>query len=212
MTDQHLTLSFGLSPNVLALLQLSFESLNTRECGEPHREIPAEIFRFSPHAYQSVGAPYSKYSPFSVRETVATKLTSVTRELREHGLALKFFDGYRPLAVQQFMVERTFQEFRDAERNAGEPDEEIWEQVFTLWARPNHDPLYPPPHSTGGAVDVTLVDTLNPVIHQRRALLAATMSDAGFAPLLHEWWHFSYGDRHWAVATGATAAIYGRVE
>ena len=24
-----------------------------------------------------------------------------------------------------------------------------------------------------------------------------------------EWWHWSYGDRYWATATGAPAAIYG---
>jgi zinc D-Ala-D-Ala dipeptidase len=26
-----------------------------------------------------------------------------------------------------------------------------------------------------------------------------------------EWWHYSYGDRYWALATGAAAALYGPV-
>jgi len=26
-----------------------------------------------------------------------------------------------------------------------------------------------------------------------------------------EWWHWSYGDRYWALMTGATAAVYGPV-
>jgi D-alanyl-D-alanine dipeptidase len=26
-----------------------------------------------------------------------------------------------------------------------------------------------------------------------------------------EWWHWSYGDRYWALMTGAPAALYGPV-
>ncbi len=26
-----------------------------------------------------------------------------------------------------------------------------------------------------------------------------------------EWWHWSYGDRYWALVTGAPAALYGPV-
>ena len=26
-----------------------------------------------------------------------------------------------------------------------------------------------------------------------------------------EWWHWSYGDRYWALMTGADAALYGPV-
>ena len=27
-----------------------------------------------------------------------------------------------------------------------------------------------------------------------------------------EWWHWSYGDRYWALLTGAPAALYGPVD
>ena len=27
-----------------------------------------------------------------------------------------------------------------------------------------------------------------------------------------EWWHWSYGDRYWALVTGAPAAHYGPVD
>jgi len=34
---------------------------------------------------------------------------------------------------------------------------------------------------------------------------------AGLVNYPTEWWHWSYGDRYWAMATGAPAAIYGPV-
>jgi hypothetical protein len=33
----------------------------------------------------------------------------------------------------------------------------------------------------------------------------------GFVNYPTEWWHWSYGDRYWALATGAPAACYGPV-
>jgi D-alanyl-D-alanine dipeptidase len=35
------------------------------------------------------------------------------------------------------------------------------------------------------------------------------MSTAGFLNYPTEWWHFSYGDRYWALDTGEQTAIYG---
>lgn len=36
--------------------------------------------------------------------------------------------------------------------------EKILQQVHQFWAKPNHDLSAPPPHSTGSAVDLTLMD------------------------------------------------------
>ena len=35
---------------------------------------------------------------------------------------------------------------------------------------------------------------------------------SGFVNYPTEWWHWSYGDRYWALTTGAAAALYGPVE
>lgn len=95
----------------------------------------------------------------------------------------------------------------------------------------------PPPHLTGGAVDLTLTwngtplslgtpfDEFTPRAHlaaleaaddgadrldrDLRRLLHAVMVDAGFAPYDHEWWHFSYGDAAWASWHGRSTALYG---
>jgi D-alanyl-D-alanine dipeptidase len=53
--------------------------------------------------------------------------------------------------------------------------------------------------------------------HNNRRLLRDAMSSAGFYRLPQEWWHFSYGDRAWAVLKalddgGTPEAVYGRAD
>ena len=92
------------------------------------------------------------------------------------------------------------------------------------------------PHSTGGAVDVLLVDAegrdidlgtplnaspeesagacytdapqVSARVRQNRRVLVEAMERAGFVNYPTEWWHWSYGDRYWAAVTGAPAARY----
>jgi hypothetical protein len=45
-----------------------------------------------------------------------------------------------------------------------------------------------------------------------RDLLGRALASAGFVNYPTEWWHWSYGDRYWALATGASAACYGPVD
>jgi len=44
---------------------------------------------------------------------------------------------------------------------------------------------------------------------KRREELVRAMEKAGFVNYGHEWWHYSYGDRYWALLRGESAAIYG---
>lgn len=92
-------------------------------------------------------------------------------------------------------------------------------------------PGYIPPHTTGGAVDLTLsfegrplalgtefdafvdqaatdafeADGCDFLVRQLRRGLAAAMSGAGFAPYWREWWHWSWGDDRWARINKRTA-------
>ena len=127
------------------------------------------------------------------------------------------------------MVDYTLQEVLTAKglgngATEGERSQAL-QEVYQFWAVPNLDPLLPPPHSTGAAVDVTLVDELGQSIDmgseideisprsfpdhfvgtmagdqfdQNRQLLNFVMASAGFARHYHEWWHFSWGDQLWA--------------
>ena len=95
------------------------------------------------------------------------------------------------------------------------------------------DTLAPPPHTTGGAVDVglltpdgkradmgpfTLAAThadyahLAPLAHLHREILFRAMEHAGFSNYPEEWWHWSYGDSGWAWRTSQTCACYGSID
>ena len=116
----------------------------------------------------------------------------------------------------------------------------ILKKVEKFWAYPSFDCRCPPPHSTGGALDVCLSDkegnlvemgsnvdqmdeTSNPDFYankkneeaiiwdSRRNFLREIMTKFGFAQHPNEWWHFSYGDQLWAWKNKKENAIYGKI-
>ena len=126
---------------------------------------------------------------------------------------------------------------RGVEPRSGDAFDQVVADVGRFWAAPSRDPMTPPPHSTGAAVDLTLsscdgtplamggeIDAIGAVSepqhyagrddsnarrwHQRRQLLAEVMGAAGFAQHPNEWWHYSFGDQLWAWRRGAAVAIY----
>jgi D-alanyl-D-alanine dipeptidase len=212
-------------------------SIRIQENGEPLKPIPIDLFSFEdPHLYVKAGAPYSAASPYFLRQGVLARLIKAQQELEHEmsGHRFKIIDGFRPQAVQIYM--RKFDHDKYA-REAGldpnnltaDQDREMWDKVNLLWATPSTDSLEPPPpHSTGAALDLTIVDTsgreLNMgsgfdeptarilpsyydsqkdfesfTIYENRELLNRVMTSAGFHRLTHEWWHFSYGDQMWAL-------------
>lgn len=135
------------------------------DCGEPLQALPPGLWRLEPHPYQQAGAPYGAgQSPFALRSGVVQRLlTAQTLLLQlEPSLRLAIFDGWRPVAVQRFMVEFTLQSAcREQGVDPARPSpelERIRAEVDRLWAPPSPDPATPPPHSTGAAVDLTLAD------------------------------------------------------
>ena len=79
-------------------------------------------------------------------------------------LQLALFDAWRPISVQEFMFNYTIKEtckskgidINDLSASNGIND--VIEEVGRFWAKPSSDPLTPPPHSTGAAIDLTLAD------------------------------------------------------
>ncbi len=142
-----------------------YHSVPIVECHEPLYLIPQGILLTQPHPYQVLGAPYGKASPFCLRQGVLEALLKAQEELRQKypHLQLKVFDAYRPIAVQQFMVDHTFQQllkeqgYSEAHLSAIER-EAIMVEVLKFWAIPSDDPATPPPHSTGAAIDLTIAN------------------------------------------------------
>lgn len=214
------------------LTEKSYYKIPIVECGEPLVPISLEQFAVkSPHPYQRLGAPYGEVSPYYLRQSVLSALIAAQNQLQQRypGWRIQVFDAYRPIAVQQFMVDYAFAEVVQAQNLdpatlSDEQRQAIWQEVYQMWALPSPNPLTPPPHSTGGALDITIVNDKSQVIdmgsaideislrshpdyyanqpelpyHKYRQLLWEVMRSQGFQRHPLEWWHFSLGDQMWA--------------
>ncbi|MGY6530960.1 MAG: M15 family metallopeptidase [Cyanobacterium sp.] len=215
-------------------MEKPYQKIPIKECGEELIPIPENIFTVeNPPPYQKLGADYGGKSPFYLRKSVVDALIVAQQKLQElkPQWRLKIFDGYRPIAVQQFMVDYTFRQvcqMKGLNKSQLNPtqEKEVYEEVYKIWAIPSHNPLTPPPHSTGAAVDLTLLDeqgievdmggeidelsvrshpnyyqnTPNPLekkYHHHRTILLQAMEAGGFVRHQGEWWHFSLGDQMW---------------
>jgi D-alanyl-D-alanine dipeptidase len=182
------------------------------------------LVRLSPEPGLVFGPPL----PYAwLRQGTLARLRQAVRALRaEDPLAtMQLLYAYRSLAAQRegFAASR-------ARAEAAHPDwsaEALDEEAHLFAALPDVAG-----HPTGGAVDVTILrqgqpldmgtgyaDWASPLIFTyaegltpeqtaNRALLRRAMVAAGFAPFNGEWWHFSYGDREWALVWDAPAALY----
>jgi len=218
-----------------------------KDNGEKLIVIPSCLKFLDPHPYSHLGAPYKdKTSIWKLREEVVKRLVKVHDYLiSKSRFNLLIYDSWRPLEVQEFMFKRAFLleceksdidiSFENIKSNPS-----ILKKVEKFWAYPSHDNRCPPPHSTGGALDVSLSDkdgnliemgskvdqmdkTSNPNFYEninieeaiiwnsRRNLLRKVMNKFGFAQHPNEWWHFSYGDQLWAWKNKKANALYGKI-
>ena len=218
-----------------------------KDNGDKLIAIPSCLKFFDPHPYFHLGAPYKdKTSIWKLREEVVNRLVKVNDYLiSKSSFNLLIYDSWRPLEVQEFMFKRAF--LLECEKSDIDISFEnmksypsILKKVEKFWAYPSYDTMCPPPHSTGGALDVCLSDkdgnlvemgsmvdqmdeTSNPYFYanikneeaiiwnSRRNLLREIMTKFGFAQHPNEWWHFSYGDQLWAWKNKKANAIYGKI-
>jgi len=218
-----------------------------KDNGDKLIAIPSCLKLLDPHPYSNLGAPYEdKTSIWKLREEVVNRLVKVNDYLiSKSSFNLLIYDSWRPLEVQEFMFKRAFllecEKFDiDISFENIKSYPSILKKVEKFWAYPSHDTRYPPPHSTGGALDVCLSDkdgnlvemgsmvdqmdeTSNPYFYEkiknkeaiiwnnRRNLLREIMTKFGFAQHPNEWWHFSYGDQLWAWKNKKANALYGKI-
>ncbi len=137
------------------------------DCGEQVVKIPSLLHCLEPHPYLSLGAPYGDHEdPFSLREGVIKRLLFAQNQLKSEHPELKFaiFDAWRPVSVQAFMFEHSISHeciARGIDRNETSHSsafEQVCDEVGEFWAAPSLDLRTPPPHSTGGAFDITLAN------------------------------------------------------
>ncbi|VVC75669.1 D-alanyl-D-alanine dipeptidase [Aquicella siphonis] len=167
-----------------------------------------------------------------VRQTVADKLVQA-QALLPQGMVFLFSEGHRPVSLQREMYQEYYSVLAAANP---EWDEEILKQETVKFVAPPQDV---PPHSTGGAIDITLLDAegrevdmggildetpdkneyrnftaatnISSQAKANRQILINVLSQAGFVNYPAEWWHWSYGDKYWAYHARRPYAIYGSV-
>jgi D-alanyl-D-alanine dipeptidase len=152
------------------------------------------------------------------------------QSLLPDGARLLFVEGYRPPSLQR----RYFEEYADelSRSNPGWSAARIREAASRFVSPPEIAP-----HSAGAAVDVTLVDgqgrevdmgtrmnaspeesdgacytaasNIDAQARTNRDTLGSALAAAGLINYGTEWWHWSWGDRYWALKTEQPAALYG---
>ncbi|MFE2097460.1 M15 family metallopeptidase [Streptomyces sp. NPDC059468] len=193
------------------------------DCGEPLVDVRLRDLAVDPRKADDSGA-------FAhLREGVLTRLLKA-QELLPEGIRLLFVEGYRPPALQAHYFEGYAGELR-----GDNPD---WSPAQVRDAASRYvSPPEIAPHSAGAAVDLTLVtadgreldmgtrlnaspeesagacytdaENVGARARANRRILGDALTAAGLVNYPTEWWHWSYGDRYWALATGAGSAIYG---
>jgi D-alanyl-D-alanine dipeptidase len=127
-----------------------------------------------------------------LRREAAESLSAAQNDLRNRGLGLKVYDGYRPLSIQR----------------------KLWEVVPD--ERYVANPVKGSRHNRGAAVDLTIIDSLGNELEmptpyddftdkarcdymklpeaalKNRALLEEVMTRHGFVSMSSEWWHFDF--------------------
>lgn len=150
---------------------------------------------------------------------------------RDWGIAV--FEGYRPMEIQKQYFHQTYLLLLERYKDSHQALEECKKLVS--------DPELCPVHTTGGAIDMALFckDTdgnerlidlgqfgvifgmndqaasysksLSKEQKENRSIFFKACIGAGLVNYAKEWWHFSYGDRLWALAFNKEAAVYAPI-
>lgn len=171
-----------------------------------------------------------------VRKEVLEKLLEAKTYLPE-GITFKIWDAYRPFKLQQELYYKYREEVID-EFNLRHLSQEDQNKIINNYiALPIKNEILPPQHTTGGAIDLTLVDIksgkdldmgtsfdsfsvlsnidsfekigMDETIRNNRRILYNAMIKAGFTNLPSEWWHYDYGDKNWAYYNKKPAIYKG---
>lgn len=168
-----------------------------------------------------------------LRESLAARLVDAERRLPAD-VRLLIVEGYRPPALQR----RYFEEYKDTLRAAfPHMSEEQLHTAASRYVSPievaphtagaavdlslcarNGDGRWceldmgtavnATPEESDGAC-YTGASGISAEARRNREMLSAALESVGLVNYPTEWWHWSYGDRYWAMTTGASAALFG---
>jgi D-alanyl-D-alanine dipeptidase len=187
-------------------------------------------------------------SPEVPNNTDYTKIRKIVYEkilkaqaLLPKGIRFCLYEAYRSLGLQKTLFDNRYHLITNHYPNG--THEQIFEETTRLISPViNLDGTKNiPPHSTGGAFDIYLIDEqkqpldigihpkdcrekndgslsqtnstiISPEAKANRAIMNKALEGVGFVNYPTEYWHWSYGDRYWAYQLGRTHAIYGNLK
>ncbi len=211
---------------------LAFENIPIKDNGEPLLDLAHYPFVLEP-AYFQLGL--STDPRLFSRKTIADKLLAIQESFAD-GTRFKIWDAWRPRTVQNTIFQRYWIKI-----TAAHPDwsEALVRRKVEKFVTRAEDPSRIPPHASGGAIDLTLVNASGkelPMgtvfdhfgaaaaslyfekpesdkrIRDNRRMLREAMIAHEFRFDEDEWWHFDYGNQLWAAALNKPFAIYGEIE
>ena len=209
----------------------STPKIKVKENGEPLVDLSQFSFSLEPMYYHK---GFSSTPRMYLRITVAQRLEKIQTGL-PNGYKFKIWDGWRPRNVQNNIYDFFYNDLRTKHP---EWSVERVRQETNLFVSPATDPEIVPPHTTGGAVDLTIVDSsgdelnmgtdfdhlgpeaallyyeendLDTSIRQNRRLLREILERADFATYDGEWWDYNYGNEYWAETLGRPLAFFDEI-
>jgi zinc D-Ala-D-Ala dipeptidase len=166
-----------------------------------------------------------------LRAGLVTRLLQAGEAL-PRGVHLLLIEGYRQPGLQQLYFDEYLGSLREV--NPAIDEDELWKLASRYVSPPQIAP-----HSAGAAIDLTLCPgngteldlgtavnatpeqsagacyinhrSVTGEARRNRGILAGALHMAGLVNYPTEWWHWSFGDRYWAMQTGAGSAPYGAV-
>lgn len=211
----------------LLISDSKIQSVKVQECNEPLVDLRELGFKIRPHHI----VHYEGNT--LVRKSVADKLIAAKAYLPK-GMEFYFSEGLRPLTVQKQIYDEHYQHL--AKTNPTWDKSKLREETAKFVAPPEDVP----PHSTGGAIDLTLIDehgnevdmgsgldetpdknenksfthapNVSDIGKKNRKILSDALTAVGFVNYPTEWWHWSYGDKYWAYHTKAPHSLYGSIK
>jgi D-alanyl-D-alanine dipeptidase len=201
--------------------------IDIQDNGEPL----VDIFAMSRRITWAVEGPRWNFPRTGLARESVARMLAHAQKLLPDGLRLHITGAFRPFEIQKKMYETARAEL--AEQHPDWDEEYLTEYINVFSAPPIWDT--PPPHTTGGAVDLFIVDEngeqldmvspyelgwesaptyvegLTPEARRNRDLLISVLTESGLTNFPGEWWHWTWGEPGWALRVGRTVALYGAV-
>jgi len=223
------------SDSIVSVIDPAVLAMPLEECNEAMIDLIGQsALLFGPSPEIPDNHDYTK-----IRMTVYEKLLTAQEHLPDR-FRFCLYEGYRSLTLQSQLFDQRFQIIQQQYPDWTH-DDVFQESVKLVCPVLNLDgSLNMPPHTTGGAIDIYLVDqhgaildmgiraadwmqdldgslsqTISSAISEtarcHRAIMSQVLEDAGFVNYPGEYWHWSFGDKYWAYRYKKPFALYGSV-